>query len=334
MPVHRPRELRRPPSPIAAGAIAALLAGCQGSQSALDPRGPVASVLAQTWWVMLAGAAVIFILVIALTLYAVSRAPARRPAIGGNTLIVLGGVALPVVTLSALLVYGVEVGEFARKAPADALRVEVIGHQWWWEVRYPDHPQAISANEIHIPVGAPVAVSVSSADVIHSFWVPPLAGKIDALPNKWNRVWLQADEAGVFRGQCAEFCGAQHALMGLLVVAQPRPAFDDWLARQQRPAPKPATPAQVRGLTAFAQAGCAVCHTLRGAGAGGRMGPDLTHLAGRRTLAAGTLPNTPDNLARWLRDNQTIKPGNGMPAFGQLDEKTMRDLVGYLESLQ
>jgi cytochrome c oxidase subunit 2 len=315
-------------------ATAVTLAGCAGIQSALDPRGPVAGSLAQTWWVMLAGAGVIFVLVIVLALYAVLRAPARRPTVGDNTFIVLGGVALPVVALSALLVYGAQVGEFARTVPANAVRVEVVGHQWWWEVRYPDHPQAISANEIHIPVGVPVAISVSSADVIHSFWVPPLAGKIDALPNKWNQVWLQADEAGVFRGQCAEFCGGQHALMGLLVVAQPRAAFDDWLVRQQQPAAKPATPVQVRGLTAFAQAGCPACHTLRGAGAQGRTAPDLTHLAGRRTLAAGSLANTPENLARWLRENQTIKPGNGMPAFGQLDAATMRDLVGYLESLQ
>lgn len=329
--MHTPRPLRRLPG---LAALATLLGGCQGIQSALDPRGPVAGALAQTWWVMLAGAALIFIVVLALTLYAVLRAPAPRHATDGSAFIVLGGVALPVAALTALLVYGVEVGEFAHRAPAGALRIEVIGHQWWWEVRYPDHPQAISANEIHVPVGTPVVIRVSSADVIHSFWVPPLAGKIDALPKKWNPVWLQADEAGVFRGQCAEFCGAQHAHMGLLVVAQPRETFDEWLAGQQRAASKPSLPAQVRGLTVFTRAGCADCHTLRGTGAGGRRGPDLTHLASRRTLAAGTLANTPENLARWLRDNQTIKPGNAMPAFDRLDEAAIRDLVAYLESLQ
>lgn len=308
---------------------ATLVAGCEGMQSSLHPRGPVAATLAETAWVMFIGALVITLLVTALLLYAAWRDPAKRAAVDGRRMIVIGGLVFPAVTLTALFVYGLDITQRVQPVPADALRIEVIGHQWWWEVRYPDFPDAVTANEIHIPVGRPVAITLSSADVIHSFWVPNLAGKVDALPQQQTGLWLQADEAGVYRGQCAEFCGGQHARMGLLVVAEAPADFSEWVTRQRRP--KTATSAaSVRGRTAFTTQGCNTCHTLRGAGATARIGPDLTHVNERHFIAAGTLPNNPDNLARWIRFNQEIKPGNAMLSFAHLDPQVVRDLVAFL----
>lgn len=311
-----------------------LLSGCGGMQSALNPHGPVARTLAETWWVMLAGGSVVLLLVTLLTLYAVIRRPEARRQVDGNTLIALGGVALPLVTLTALLIYGVHVGDRVQRPLPDALRVQIIGHQWWWEVRYPDYGNAITANEIHIPAGQPIRIELISADVIHSFWAPTLAGKIDLLPGQHNRLWLQADEPGVYRGQCAEFCGAQHAHMAFLVIAQPEADFHAWLARQQQPATRPATATQARGLAAFSELGCGQCHTLRGAGASGALGPDLTHVGSRRTLAAASLENTPGNMAHWIAANQQIKPGNAMPSFTHLDPAVLEDLAAFLGSLQ
>lgn len=316
--------------------LAVVLCSCAGAQSALDPRGPVANALAQTWWVMFAGATIIFAAVMLLALYAVLRAPAKRRQIDGNLLVVAGGVVFPVVTLTALLVYAVHTSGRLHAEHTGALRIEVIGHQWWWEVRYRDDPDVVTANEIHIPVGEPVLIELRSADVIHSFWVPRLAGKLDALPEQRNRLWLQADHPGIFRGQCAEFCGAQHARMGKLVVAQPRAEFEAWLAEQRRPARTPTTTAQARGREAFVRLGCSDCHAIRGMDTGVRLqpAPDLPHVGARQSPAAATRGNATEHLKAWITDPQAIKPGNRMPAFTAIDAVVLDDVVTYLASLK
>jgi cytochrome c oxidase subunit 2 len=214
-----------------------------------------------------------------------------------------------------------------------ALTVQVIGEQFWWRVVYPGGAE--TANEIHIPVGRSVRLKVTSNDVIHSFWVPRLMGKIDLIPGKVNTLLLRADEPGVYRGACAEFCGMQHAHMLVHVIAEPPPQFDAWLAREQRPAREAEDPAARRGAQVFARAGCINCHRLRiGGGAiGGAAGPDLTHLASRRTLAGGMLDNTVGNLGGWIVNSQALKPGNKMPPI-PLDGPDLQALLAYLRSLE
>jgi cytochrome c oxidase subunit 2 len=212
----------------------------------------------------------------------------------------------------------------------------VTGHQWWWEFEYL-HPQpslsVTTANELHLPVGRPVVFRLQSADVIHSFWVPNLHGKIDLIPGRQTATWLQADRPGVSRGQCAEYCGAQHAHMALSVIAEPAGDFERWLAGQRAVAPAPSTPEQSRGLAVVERGPCAMCHTIRGTAAGARLGPDLTHFATRSTIGAGTAPNTRGHLAGWIADPQRLKPGNRMPPTG-LSPADLQAVLAYLEILK
>jgi cytochrome c oxidase subunit 2 len=235
------------------------------------------------------------------------------------------GVALPVALLVALFIWSDLFVMKSTAAPTGRtpLTIRVIGHQWWWEVRY-DGSAAVTANEIHIPVRTKVTAVVTTDDVIHSFWVPELNRKVDMVPGMVNRLLLVADKPGVYRGQCAEFCGLQHAHMSVEVVAEPKAAFDAWLARNARPA--------ARGSTVFAE-NCSGCHQVRGTSAHADVGPDLTHFASRRTIAALTLPNTPGNLREWLRDPQHVKPGNRMPNL-ELSESDWIALQRYVESLR
>jgi cytochrome c oxidase subunit 2 len=210
--------------------------------------------------------------------------------------------------------------------------VEIVGHQWWWEVRYSEEG-VTTANELHIPVGRPVAIELTSADVIHSFWVPELAGKLDALPDGTNTLVIEAEEPGEYRSECAEFCGLQHAQMGLVVVAEPTEQFSSWVAGQQQPAQEPADETARRGRDVFAEAGCGSCHTVQGTEAEGADGPDLTHVARRPTIGAGAAPNAPDDLAAWVADPHTVKEGVAMPAADLTDEE-LEAVVAYLETLQ
>jgi cytochrome c oxidase subunit II len=316
-----------------------LAGGCQGIQSALDPRGPEAAAIAQSTWIMSAASALILALVMALALYAIFRNPAKRRAPSSTTVIVAGGLVLPIVALSALLVYGVAITREMRAPGPDALELEIIAHRWWWEVRYPgpDGTQVATANELRLPVGRPVSIALRSDDVIHSFWVPVLAGKLDAIPGRVNRMSLRADSAGEFRGQCAEFCGAQHARMALHVVAEPPAAFERWLGAQRAPARVAAGAASTAGGEALFRAHCAECHVVRGIVASGGTipAPDLTHVASRAWLGAGTLRNTPENLSAWIARNDAIKPGNAMPSFGQrLDPAHLEALAAWLARLE
>ncbi len=216
-----------------------------------------------------------------------------------------------------------------------ALSLQVTAMQWWWGVRYESEDPAQvfnTANEIHIPVGQPVRIELGSADVIHSFWIPQLGGKMDVIPGKTNVTWLQADKPGVYRGQCGEFCGAQHAHMAMLVVADPPVAYSAWRDAQLRNAPEPASDAIRSGLQTF-ESHCAACHTVRGTGAGGILGPDLTHLMSRQTIAAGLLRNTPGNLSAWIADSQALKPGSRMPSL-MLSGPELQSVSAYLSTLK
>jgi cytochrome c oxidase subunit II len=250
---------------------------------------------------------------------------------------VIVATAATTIILFVFLMLDLSVGRAITSNPGpEALQVRVTGHQWWWEIQYRDSlPQnwATTANEIHIPVGRPVLFELRSTDVIHSLWPPNLNGKRDLIPGNENSIWFQADSAGVYRGQCAEFCGHQHAKMGFLIVAEPPDSFRTWLARQRDTAMTPTDSVALRGQEVFLSSSCVMCHTIAGTPAGSRIGPDLTHLASRRTIAAGTLPNTRGNLAGWIVNPQAIKPGVRMPATS-LDSDDLQALLTYLESLK
>jgi len=296
-------------------------------QSVLDPHGPAAAAIADTAWVLIIGATAIFLLVMALAAWAVLAPRERRGWLARERFVVVLGVVFPVVVLTSLLAYSF-LARDAIAMGAGALRVEVVGHQWWWRVSYLDaagNADFETANEIRIPAGRPVELVLSSADVLHSFWVPSLAGKLDMVPGRVNRLRLQADRPGVYRGQCAEFCGVAHAWMALHVVAEDPARFEQWLARQREPA---------AASDALFLARCAACHTVRGTEARGALGPDLTHLGGRVAIAAGTLPNDADALARWIVSSQHVKPGNLMPSTDGLAPGEVRSLVAYLASLR
>jgi cytochrome c oxidase subunit 2 len=216
------------------------------------------------------------------------------------------------------------------------VQVEITGHQWWWEIRYPGKrpdETAITANELHVPVGRTVRVTLSSADVIHSFWAPELNGKTDLIPGRSAAQTFRIERAGIYPGRCAEFCGYQHAHMAFLVIAEPEEKFDAWLAAQRSPATDPASPPEERGRAVFVGYRCALCHTVRGTGAGGTNGPDLTHFGSRRTIAAATLDNAVGPLGGWIADPQGIKPGNHMPPSG-LPASDLLALIAYLRSLR
>ncbi len=319
--------------------LPALVVGCEGPMSALAPQGPAAAEVALIWWVMFLGALILGGGAMMLALYAVLGRGAK-PAIGtGAGLMIAGGIVLPLLTLPPLTFYGVRLGTLHSSAQTPAaVSIEVVAHRFWWEIRYADPllpgRVIVSANEIHIPAGVPVDFTLRSRDVIHSFWIPNLGGKLDAIPGRANRVRLLAARPGLFRGQCAEFCGAQHARMAFYVRAHEPAQFDHWLQAQRGPARTPETELQMRGREEFLSRACVECHTIRGTTAKGREGPDLTRVGGRLTLGAGTLENSADNLARWIAENQHIKPGNRMPPFDTLDQETLRALAAYLESLQ
>lgn len=307
-----------------------------GWVAVFEPRGPAARAIAELWWVMLAlGAATfaIFAVVLVAALRRGSRSTEEPPQARPGRLILLGGVVLPSVVLVIVLALTVRTMErIPNVASEGTLRIEVVGHRWWWEIRYPQHG-IVTANEVHLPVGRRVEFRLTSADVIHSFWIPELGGKIDLIPEDVNTLVLQADEPGVHRSQCAEFCGLQHAKMRLLAIAEPAERFDQWLAREMQPASPAPSASASEGQQVFADAGCASCHTVRGTAADGTNGPDLTHIASRRTLASATVPNTAEQLTRWIRDPHDIKEGVQMPAT-PLDDPERAALIEYLEGLR
>jgi cytochrome c oxidase subunit 2 len=250
--------------------------------------------------------------------------------------VVSAALFVTVLILATFLVFDFSAGRLLAEHPQRALTIDVIGHQWWWEAIYedPDPSQQVgTVNEIHVPVGEPIQFKLRAADVIHSFWAPNLNGKKDLIPGYVSTLWFQADTPGVYRGQCAEFCGLQHAKMAMYIVAEPKPKFTAWLAAGSQPQQPPTDPTLVYGQRVFMSSGCAVCHQIAGTDARSTVGPDLTHLKSRGTIAAGALANNRANLARWIENPQAIKPGVRMPAI-PLQPAQREALVSYLETLK
>lgn len=326
--------------------------------SALDPAtGSGAALIDQLGNVLYVGGAIIFVVVMALAIFGVV---AKAKSVNARVWILGGGLAFPIVTLTMLLMYSLAVGnglnaigssnalqlflecfgigDAAGRAPPDGvLRIHVVGKQWWWEVRYEGDGQteaAVLANEIRMPTNRAVELVLSTTDVIHSFWAPSLAGKVDMIPGRTTRLRLQTSEEGTFRALCAEYCGGQHALMALYVVTQDAPDFDAWLAQQASPASEPADPFFKQGYDAFFRGECNECHTIRGTPANGTSGPDLTHVGSRKSLAAGTLNNHIGTMAGWIAGAQDVKPGNQMPSSLAYSGVELRALSAWLGSLE
>ena len=325
--------------PLIVGVGALLVAGCRGPQSALDPAGRGAERIAALFWGMTVGAAIIWLAVIVLAIYAIRMRHAAHSQRAADRLIIGGGAVLPTVVLTGLLAYGLAaLPELVGPAPAGTLQVAVSGEQWWWRVRYlvpgGNGTAAELANEVRLPVGKPVEFHLESPDVIHSFWIPALGGKIDMIPGRTNRLVLTPTRTGLFRGVCAEFCGTSHALMSLYVVVLEPADFAAWLADQQTPARPPALPLAERGQELFLANGCGACHTVRGTSADGVVGPDLTHVGSRLSLGAGILPNNPEAFRRWIAHTDNVKPEVLMPAFGMLPPEEIEALAAYLDGLE
>lgn len=317
---------------------------CGGPLSALEPRGPGSAQLAELFWFLLVMVLAPALIAIGFLIYATRRprpgegprGPLQAEPRSTTVTILVVGAALPLILIFFLLARTFRVGSEVTKIPAEvAVTIDVIGHQFWWEVLYPDH-QIASANEIHIPAGRDVRFRITAADVIHSFWIPQLQAKRDMTPGHIETVYLRADEPGIYRGACYEFCGIQHALMGFELVAHPAEAFEAWLAREREPAAAPTDALGRRGLEVYRQAECDSCHPIQGLvpkGAMGVVGPDLTHFASRRTLAAASWENNRGFLGGWILDPQAMKPGSRMPP-SVLDPEELDALLHFLEGLR
>lgn len=316
--------------------VAPTPAVCRQDQSILAPHSSSADSITHLANLLITGGGIVLIIVLAITCIAIVGPTRIRRYLADEKSIVLGGIVFPIATLTPLLLYGyAELGRPPERGGESGLHVTVVGERWWWRLIYthPDGRTFESANELRIPVGRPVHLKLRTADVIHSFWVPNLAGKVDMIPGRTNKLTLSANQVGAFRGQCAEYCGGAHALMAFKVIALGDADFRNWMERESGPAREPSTQELRKGRELFETNGCGGCHTIRGTKANGRVGPDLTHLASRTTLAAARLENTPDNLVLWIRDNQTIKPENLMVPYRNLRSEQVESIASYLESL-
>lgn len=324
------------------GLLVLVLGGCTviggGPQSVNEPEGDnmqrIWDLFVPIFWMSV----VVFVIVQGLLIYAVIRFR-RRPgqetphAFHGNTKLEIAWTILPAFVLAVIAVPTLTtIADFAKDPGPEALTVRVVGHQWWWEFQYPEYG-VVTAGEAHIPTDRPIRWELNSADVIHSFWVPKLAGKQDVVPGHDRMMSFNATAPGTYRGQCAEFCGVQHANMSFTVVAESQAEFDSWIAEQGRTAAQPSAQLVQQGHDVFFSAGCVGCHTIRGTEAQGIVGPDLTHFADRSIIAGYVLENTDENLARWLENPQAVKPGNLMPDLG-LNTDQINALVAYLQSLE
>lgn len=321
-----------------------LFSGCAPSSnplienvpSILDPQSPDASTVAGLWWIFFGLGTLIYLGVMAYLVFILIRKRQNQEVNlpdNGRRLIIWGGIVMPVVVL--LFLFAITLSAMASETTggADALTIEVTGKQWWWEVHYTEQ-QFYTANEIHIPAGQPVQFKLRSEDVIHSFWIPQLNGKKDMTPGRVTTLWIQANQPGIYWGECAEYCGTQHAKMQFVVVAHTPDEFAAWVEAQQLPAREPESELEQRGQEVFLGSTCITCHTVRGTHATGELGPDLTHLASRRTLGAGTVENNTGNLGGWVADPHSIKPGNLMPPTDSLNSEDFQALLSYLESLE
>lgn len=328
----RPHALRRLFPTAAAGFITT---GCDGPQSAVNVAGTDAHRIADLFSGMVIGGTVIWLLVIGLAVYATRVRRGEHDPKLATWLIIGGGAVFPTFVLAGLLLYGLSLMPKLRMPPEPELSIAVSGEQWWWRVRYSTpRGQVELANEIRLPVGRRTEFRLSSPDVVHSFWIPSLGGKMDMIPGRETLLTLEPTRTGRFRGTCAEYCGASHAFMSFPVVVMEPEAFEKWLAQQAAEAHSPDNPLARRGRNAFLANGCGACHTVRGTEADGRVGPDLTHVGSRLTLGAGRLPNEAPSFARWIGTTETVKPGVHMPSFGMLPEEEIRAIASYLEQLE
>jgi cytochrome c oxidase subunit 2 len=326
------------PARLAATMIICIAAqGCADIQSALSPRGAEAAEVATLFWIMTFAGTAIMLGVAAMTLVAIFGPEGWRRSLRGERLVVGLGVIFPVVVLTVLLGAALMItgAESSSRSGAASMRIAIVGEQWWWRVSYetPDGRRVESANEIRIPAGQRVALELTTADVIHSLWIPSLAGKLDMIPGRKTVLNVIATEPGISRGQCAEYCGGAHALMSLYAVAMEPTEFNAWLKAEAAPVQSTAA-ATAAGEKLFFATGCAACHTIRGTPAAGTIGPDLTHLGSRKSIAAGILPNGKESIARWIRDNQHIKPQNRMPPYRVFTGEELNDLASYLAGLK
>ena len=304
--------------------------------SITDPKGSEAHTIAGVWWLMCGLAAAVYIVVAGFILVAAFRGRrterGRHSGARDSTFIWVGGIIVPALILLVLGATTVHATDTLRKPEKDPLHIEVVGKRWWWSVSYPDYGFT-TANEVHVPVGRPLEIGLDSDNVIHSFWVPQLGGKVDMIPGQHN-IWRgRATKEGTFRGECAEYCGLEHAKMNFLVVAQSAASFDTWALRHQHPPSEPASQLAANGQVVFMREPCAGCHTIRGTTASGTIGPDLTDIGSRLALGANTVPNTDAYLSGWIVNSQTIKPGNLMPPI-PLSASDLQALVAYLRSLK
>jgi cytochrome c oxidase subunit 2 len=326
--------------PLVATLAALALGGCGlGRQSTLSPAGPVAQAQLSMLYESLAIMSAIFIVVLGVFLYSIIRFRARKTdrelpkQVHGSTALEIVWTIIPIVIIAILSVTTVHYA-FALGTPQHGkgtVQVQVIGHQYWWEFRYPG-TGVVTANVLHIPVGEKVDFSLQSADVIHSFWVPELGGKTDLIPGRTNFLWLEASKPGTYYGQCAQLCGPGHAYMKFSVVAESPAAYRSWLSHMEHDTVSATTLAEQAGLQLFKQ-DCATCHTIQGTPFAGKVGPNLTALMERPTIAAGTLPNTTQGLSTWLHDPPAVKPGARMPDLG-LSQSQIRSLIAFLETLK
>lgn len=340
------RLARRETRCTAALGAALLLAACNGTTSYMDATGAAGRPEATLGWWLTAVSCVVVAFVCAAILAGIARhrndphrgddgVMARRDVKSGLSWI-YGGVAVSVVILAVAFGGTLVVLNAASRPPVTpSMTIDVTGHQWWWEVTYSqaDNPALgfTTANEVHLPVGEPVRVRLHSADVIHSFWLPQIAGKMDVIPGQVNQTWLEARKAGDSRGMCGEYCGMQHAVMALDVTAQSPEAFRQWANERRAGAAPPTTPSASAGRVVFART-CGACHSVVGTDALGRMAPDLTHIASRATIGAGALTNTPEHLAQWIRNAPGVKEGVRMPAI-PLSDAELHDVIAYIQTL-
>jgi len=302
-----------------------------------NPASPQAEAISHLFTVTLVVCGIIFAIVVGLISYGLMRfrwrEGERDPSqVAGNRKVEIVWTVIPFLIVVLLFVMTARTMSFSDPPPAPQSDLIVIGHQWWWEVRYPESG-VVTANEIHIPVGKAICVELQSADVLHEFWVPELARKMTTVPGHPNHIWLQADKPGTFLGVCSEFCGTQHAWMRFVVIAEDAVKFEAWQQAQLAPAPVPPGGAAAKGLALFQQMTCASCHAIGGTGSTARVAPDLTHFASRSQFGAGVAENTAGNLRRWLTNPQAVKPGALMPNF-KLNDEQLSDLVGYFETLK
>ena len=326
-------------------ALVLAFTGCQNPRSTLTPAGPASGRIASLEWAVLITFIVIAVMMWVWLAWAATR---HRGTLdehepwdqgGGHAWIVFGGFGFPFVVLFVFFVIAlVWLMRFPVHAQTDVHpEIQVIGHQWWWEVHYLGHPedrQFTTANEIHIPVGRPVDIELTTRDVIHSFWVPTLHGKVDLINGQRNYIRIQADAAGVYPGQCAEYCGNQHAKMMLMVVAQPEAEYQAWYSQQLNPAEQPSTADTLHGKDVFMGAACAFCHEIRGTDAHGHVAPDLTHVGSRLRIASNAYANNDANLEAWVTHAQSLKPGAEMPDIAAFNGSDLRAMVAYLRQLK